>query len=214
VTESIADELEELDSKPEKLEIGKHKGGFEKSADAWDMILKRYMAGVDPIDEESSGTDDPSNMRTMWIESPCHSRRPSEAFSQGESAAVYETAVDRSVSEVSEDDHVKVDEPHTVDSPTMVDQHPTESLLSRDTDSFTLVAPGSSLDEFESQVRESVDRSESSFVQIDLPTTEVSVPTGLSETASSSLTVRDFLSNRLFGRGRSGQSQAEIRSRL
>jgi hypothetical protein len=74
----------------------------------------------------------------MWIESPCHSRRTSEGFTQREIAAVDETAADRSV---FGDDNTKETEPETVDSPTIKDQYQTVPLLSRETESFTLVAP-------------------------------------------------------------------------
>ncbi|GFZ47808.1 hypothetical protein JCM24511_05555 [Saitozyma sp. JCM 24511] len=198
-TQPVAAELENHDGELEQLEVQeldskKRKGGFEEKTHAWDTILKRYMAGIGigPIDEESPGTDGTPSMRTLWIESPCHSRRPSETFTRSEIDAVNETVVDRSD---FGDDNTKANKPGTVDSPTIKDQY--------------------HIDGFESHVRESIDGSESSFVQIDHPTAGVSVPTGPSEAAwSSTSALRGFLSNTLLGGGRSGQSQAKIRSRL
>lgn len=126
-TQPVAAELENHDGELEQLEVQeldskKRKGGFEEKTHAWDTILKRYMAGIGigPIDEESPGTDGTPSMRTMWIESPCHSRRPSETFTRSEIDAVNETVVDRSD---FGDDNTKANKPGTVDSPTIKDQY-------------------------------------------------------------------------------------------
>jgi hypothetical protein len=200
------------------VQNGRHDGGSKKSTSTvtWDVVLKGYMAGVDPIDEEPSSTSGLPSMRTMWIESPRHSMRSSTSFTQSEIAAVDETVADQSV---FGDDHVTENEPDTtstVDSPTIKDKYQTGSLPSEDTESFIHVAPGFSIDGSESQVRESIDGSESSFVQIDHPTAGVFVTAGPSEAASSSstLALKSFLSNTLFRGGSSGQSQDKTRSRL